>query len=104
MQLLQKLKSRWEITSNWQILVILFVFACTGFTALYARRFVFYILGIIESDPFWLKALVWLVTIFPLYNIFLLAYGTLFGQFEFFWAFFKKTIYRMIPGKSGSGV
>jgi hypothetical protein len=103
MKLFQKLKSRWGITSNWQVVVILIVFAGTGFTALYARRFVFNLIGIIETDPFWLKAVVWLVTILPLYYIFLLIYGALFGQFEFFWGFFKKMINRMIPGKSGSG-
>lgn len=100
MELLNKLKLRWGIESNWQVVVILVVFSCTGFTAVFARRFVFDLLGIVEQDPFWLKSIVWLVTIFPIYNIFLLLYGALFGQFDFFWSFFKKMMYRMVPGKS----
>lgn len=100
MELLNKLKLRWGIESNWQVVVILVVFSFTGFTAVFARRFVFDLLGIVEQDPFWLKTMVWLVTIFPIYNVFLLLYGTLFGQFEFFWRFFKKMMYRFVPGKS----
>ncbi|MEX0844621.1 MAG: DUF6787 family protein [Balneolaceae bacterium] len=100
MKLFEKLKVRWGITSTWQVFVIIVVFSFTGFSAVYARRFVFDILGIVHQDPFWLKAVVWLLTIFPLYNIFLLIYGAIFGQFEFFWNFFKKMMRRFVPGKS----
>jgi hypothetical protein len=99
---MEKLKSRWGIDSNFQVLMILIVFSCTGFTALYARRFVFDLLGITESDPFWFKTLIWLITILPLYNIFLLMYGALFGQWKFFWGFLKKMITRLTPGRSQS--
>ncbi|HBX66800.1 MAG: prolipoprotein diacylglyceryl transferase [Balneola sp.] len=103
MQILQKLKERWGISSNMQVFVILIVFSCTGFTALYARRFIFDLLGIAENDPFWFKAIVWLVTILPLYNIVLLIYGALFGQWDFFWGFFKKMISRLKPQESKEG-
>ncbi len=86
-----------------QVFVILIVFSCTGFTALYARRFIFDLLGIAENDPFWFKAIVWLVTILPLYNIVLLIYGALFGQWDFFWGFFKKMISRLKPQESKEG-
>lgn len=102
MKYFQHLKSKWEIESNWQIFVILLVFSITGFSAVFARKFVFDLLGIAESDPFWLKTLVWLVTILPLYNIFLLTYGAIFGQFKFFWRFFKKMMRRFVPGNSSS--
>lgn len=98
----EKLKSRWGINSNREILLILIVFSFTGFTALYARKFIFNILGITDTDPFWFKSLVWLITILPLYNIFLLIYAAIFGQFDFFWRFFKKMMRRLIPGKSNS--
>lgn len=102
MKFIEKLKSRWGITSTTQVIIIFIVFAFTGFTIVYARHFVFYVLGIETHDPFWLKATVWVLAIFPLYNIFLLIYGTMFGQFQFFWKFFKKAIFRFIPGKSVS--
>lgn len=99
MQIFKKLKAHWDIKSNWQIIVILFVFSLTGFTALFARRFIFPLLGIEASDPFWYKTIMWLITIFPIYNILLLTYGALFGQFKFFWRFFKKMMTRFVPNK-----
>jgi hypothetical protein len=100
MKYFKNLKSKWNIQSNWQIFIILLVFSITGLSAVFARTLVFNLLGITESDPFWLKSVVWLLTILPLYNIFLLLYGALFGQFEFFWGFFKKMMRRFIPWKS----
>ena len=97
MKLLQKLKSRWNIESNLQVFLILLVFTCTGFTTLFAREFVFSILGIAENDPFWLKTTVWLLTILPLYNILLLIYGAIFGQFDFFRGFLSKLMKRLLP-------
>ncbi len=98
----EKLKTRWGINSNVEILIIMIVFSCTGFTALYARKFVFGLLGITEGDPFWFKTIIWLITILPLYNVFLLMYAALFGQFDFFWKFFKKTMKHFVPSKSNS--
>ena len=102
MKYFQHLKSKWDIESNWQVFIILLVFSITGFSAVFARKLVFSLLGIAESDPFWLKTLVWLLTIMPLYNIFLLTYGAIFGQFQFFWGFFKKMMRRFVPGSSNS--
>lgn len=102
MQILEKLKTRWGIESNWQIFIILVVFSLTGFTALFARRFIFPILGVETADPFWYKSVIWLITIFPVYNILLLVYAAVFGQFKFFWGFFKKMIVRLSPRKSGT--
>ncbi|SMO63135.1 DUF6787 family protein [Gracilimonas mengyeensis] len=102
MQIVEKLKSRWGIQSNWQVLIIMAVFSFAGMTVVFARKWAFNFLGVVESDPFWFKAVLWILLIFPLYNILLLAYGTLLGQFDFFWAFFKRSIGRFIPTKSGS--
>jgi len=98
MSFINKLKSRWQIESNTQFLVILVVFACTGFTALYARKFVFGWLGITEAYPFWQIAIIWLLTIFPLYSVFLYCYGFIFGQRKFFTWFLKKMFARFVPG------
>ncbi|HET8866192.1 MAG TPA: DUF6787 family protein [Gracilimonas sp.] len=100
MQLLKKLKNHWGIESNWQILMILIVFSITGFTSLFARRLIFPLIGVEAGDPFWFKTIIWLLTIFPVYNILLLVYAALFGQFDFFWRFFKKMMSRFTPGKS----
>ncbi|WP_020403541.1 DUF6787 family protein [Gracilimonas tropica] len=97
MKYFEKLKSKWEIDSNWQVLVILLVFSVAGMSVVFVRKFVFSVLGITESDPLWLKTLIWLFTIPPTYHVLLLIYGTLFGQFQFFWGFFKKTLRRLVP-------
>lgn len=99
MNLINKLKARWQIESNWQVIVILIVFACTGTTAMYAKEFVFGLLGVSPDLPFWVRTIIWIVTILPLYNVLLIVYGTLFGQRKFFWWFLKKTFGRFLPSK-----
>ncbi|GAB5407652.1 MAG: hypothetical protein BalsKO_00170 [Balneolaceae bacterium] len=99
MKLIEKLKKRWQIESNWQVLVIFIVFACTGTSAMYAKEFVFYLLGVTPDMPFWVRSIIWIVTILPLYNLLLIIYGTLFGQRKFFWWFLKKTLGRFISSK-----
>jgi len=100
MNFIKKLKSKWGLESNVQIFLILLVFSCTGFTAVYVRRFIFALFGIVEQDPFWIKMLIWLLTILPVYYLFLLIYGALFGQFGFFWKYLKKVVARVIPDQS----
>lgn len=99
MSFFKKVKARWGIQSNGQLIIILVVFALTGISALYSRRFLFPLLGIESEDPFWFKTLVWAVTIFPMYYIYILLYGAIFGQFDFFWARMKKMYERMTPNK-----
>jgi hypothetical protein len=57
---------------------------------MYIKRPIFAILGIDGNDPVWLRILVWMITVFPAYQILLLLYGFLLGQFAFFWAFEKR--------------
>ena len=94
-----KLKTRWGIDSTFQVFIILIVFSCTGFTALYVKKFFFTWLGVEATDPFWYRTTIWLITVLPAYQVLLLIYGTLFGQFNFFWGFLKKTFGRMVPKK-----
>ncbi|MDH4058287.1 MAG: hypothetical protein OEU76_05955, partial [Cyclobacteriaceae bacterium] len=37
-QWIEKLKKRWSLTSTWQVVVVLIVFACTGTTVLVIKR------------------------------------------------------------------
>lgn len=41
--------------------------------------------GVTEATPAWLRIAIWLMMVFPTYQVFLLIYGFLFGQFTFFW-------------------
>lgn len=94
-----KFKERWNITSNWQFFVILLVFACTGFSAKYFSPHVLGLFGIVKGDVSkWLYYLLYIILIFPIYQVLLVAYGFIFGQFQFFWEFEKKMLRGMKLG------
>ncbi|MVO10322.1 diacylglyceryl transferase [Flavobacterium sp. TP390] len=96
---MNKLKQRWNITSNWQLLIIFIVFAITGSTAAYISKPITNALGITkENMSLWLYWPVRLLLIFPLYQVLLVLIGTLFGQFQFFWWFEKKMLRGMKLG------
>lgn len=97
--ILDKLKSRWGIESTFQVFIILIVFALTGFSALYVKKFFFPLFGITSEDPFWLRTLVWIFTVLPAYQVLLLTYGSLLGQSKFFLNFAKKSFGRLLPKK-----
>jgi hypothetical protein len=86
-------KERWNITSNWQVFVIILVFAITGSTAAMISKPILHVLGITkESHHIALYLLLYLLIIFPIYQILLVGIGFVFGQFKFFWAFEKKML------------
>ena len=78
-----KLKKRWGISNNLQVLVILMVFALSGFSTLFSHRYIDLLLGITDATPIWIEILVFVVLILPVFNIFLLLWGTLLGQRKF---------------------
>ncbi|WP_228527659.1 DUF6787 family protein [Pararhodonellum marinum] len=82
---LQKLRSKWQLKSIWQVVLVLLVFALTGFTVLFIKKPLFDFLGIsLEKGGFW-KTVLYLIFVLPLYQLILLFYGFLLGQFHFFW-------------------
>jgi len=90
---MKKLKERWGITSGFQITIILIVFALTGSTAAYLSKPILAWIGIEkESVSGWIYYPLYIILIFPVYQVLLIAYGTAFGQFRFFWAFEKKML------------
>lgn len=92
---IEKLKKRWGVESYAQVALILFIFAVTGFTTLYAKELLYGILGISEQTSTWLKLGVWLGLVLPGYQLIFLFYGFLFGQFDFVWRFEKKSFNRI---------
>ncbi len=86
---LERMKKKWGLTSMFQVVVILIVFAATGMTVVLIRPLIFQLLGI-ENAGGWLKTLSYIVLVFPLYQLLLLMYGFIFGQFNFFWEKEKK--------------
>ncbi|HSI69936.1 MAG TPA: DUF6787 family protein [Gillisia sp.] len=93
---MKRLKQRWGIDSNFQIVLILIVFAITGSTSAKLAGPLCDFLGIYEENSAWY--VYWfarLVLIFPIYQVLLVFFGWLFGQFAFFWEFEKKMLSRL---------
>lgn len=97
--MIEKLKIRWGIKSNFQVIVILIVFSLTGSAAVYAKKLIFGLLGIDANTSLWIKVPMYILTIIPSYQVLLLVVGGLFGQFTFFYNFQKKSFGRFIPKK-----
>lgn len=93
---MKKLKERWGVTSNKQVIVILIVFSLTGtLSARIAKPFTHFIGLDFEAFHPVLAWVIRLIIVLPIYQILLLIIGTLFGQFQFFWQFEKKMLSRL---------
>ncbi len=96
----EKLKAKWGLKSNFQVVMILLVFSITGSIAVRIAGPVLTYFNVHRENMspfvFWpIRILI----IFPIYQFMLLIVGTLLGQFEFFWQFQKKTVGRMFGKK-----
>lgn len=89
---MKKLKERWGIKSNFQLVLIFIVFALTGSASAWLSKPVCAWLGITEDDlGFWFTP-TRLLLIFPIYQILLVFIGSVFGQFDFFWNVVKRML------------
>ncbi len=93
---MNKLKQRWNISSNTQLFLILLGFAITGYSSLLLAKPFMAFLGLTdEIMPHWVYRVLRIILIFPIYQILLVFVGFLLGQFSFFWNFEKKMLHRM---------
>ena len=96
--MLNRLKEKWDIKSNFQIIVILIVFALTGSASVKFAEPVldFLSINITTFENFSLGKLFYyflrIIIVFPIYQILLILIGTLLFQFKFFWKFEKKIL------------
>lgn len=93
--MLKRFKARWNIKNNYQLLVILVMFSVTGSASLIVRRVIFEWIGISVDTSLWIKVPLYLLVIFPAYQVLFLIVGTLFGQFRFAWEFEKRIFSRL---------
>lgn len=90
---LQKLKKRWHIETNIQLLVIIIVFALTGSSSVYvSEKIKDWIEQLEVFSGFSLTAIKWIFIVTPVYVTLLVIIGTLFGQRMFFVNFAKKML------------
>ncbi|MCM4157424.1 DUF6787 family protein [Gramella sp. AN32] len=97
---MKRLKKKWGIDSNLQLTLIFIVFAITGSTAAKIAAPVCEFLGVTKDNSEWF--VYWplrVLLVFPIYQVLLVVFGTIFGQFQFFWNFEKKMLSRLGLGK-----
>jgi len=94
---IEKLRSRWKLNSVTQVILVLCVFACTGFTVMFLKPVIHR--TFFEGAHHTLFTIIYYILILPFYNILLLFYGFFFGQFKFFWEFEKKFFSRIFKKK-----
>jgi len=87
---MKKLKEKWGITSNFQLFIICVVFAITGsVSTIVSGPVIDYLFENLDINKF-LKFLLQLIIIMPIYQVLLLFFGLIFFQFNFFFKFVKK--------------
>ena len=93
---MNKLKQRWGIASNFQLVVILIVFAINGSVSARISAYFMSLLGLNKDNLPWLfYYIILIILVMPLYPFLLIAVGFIFGQFKFFFTFSKKTLTTM---------
>ena len=93
MKWLGKLSNRWNVSSTRAILILI-VFACTGFTVMFLKKPLLNLFMENDGIPLYVSILYYIL-ILPIYNLILLVYGFIFGQFDFFWNFEKRFFKRI---------
>tara|TARA_B100001121_G_scaffold273438_1_gene260565 strand:- start:352 stop:654 length:303 start_codon:yes stop_codon:yes gene_type:complete len=93
---MKKIKEKWGITSNAQLIIIFIVFGITGSLSLIVTQPLLDMIGFKKGIiSLWLYIPLKLILIFPAYQVILIIIGTIFGQFRFFWNIEKKMFARL---------
>ena len=94
--MIKYLKDKWNLKSNFQLVIILIVFAITGSGSLYISKPLMEFLSISSEDMdvylYWILRFI-IVTV--VYQFVLLLVAFVFGQFNWFWNFEKKILKKM---------
>jgi len=97
-KVIEFLKQRYQLKSSRQLVLVFIVFGLTGpITLAIHRKLINPIFGFDIDTPFYLKALVYVFVLIPLYHVVLYGLGYLFGCKKFFKTFIQKTVGRLNP-------
>lgn len=97
-----RLQQKWGVSTR-QFWILFLVFGLTGTTTAILTRYVTGWLGM-DADSFWLwKLLLRLFMLLFGYQVILLAYGALLGQWAFFWKYEKKLLIKLGVRRLASG-
>jgi len=96
----KKLASKWIVRYRWEMIRIFIVFAITGSSSMFVGRPLIALMGITKENlnpmVYWVLFII-IGLIF--YQLLLVSFGWLFGQFKFFWEFEKKMLRRFGLGR-----
>ena len=90
--MMTRFKTKWNIASDWQLLLILLVFSITGSAAMVVRKLVFSWIGITAETTLLLKVPLYILILFPALQILLILIGSMLGQFSIFYNFQKRSL------------
>jgi len=91
-----KLEKKWILTYRWEMIRVFIVFAVTGSSSVIIGRPFIKLIGITKDNLN--PLLYWILYVFialVFYQILLVLFGWVFGQFQFFWNFEKKMLKRL---------
>ena len=103
---LKKLEKRWIVNERWQIIRIFIIFAITGTSSLYVTNPILNFIGltkdVLSGNALQLTVYYALkfIVILPFYQLLLLMFGWIFGEYKFFSSFVKKMLNRFKSKKS----
>lgn len=94
--LFTKLYERWGVTYRWELVAIFLVFAITGSSSGRLSNPLMELIGLDKSQiSGWIYWPVRILLIFPIYQVLLVFFGWMFGQYTFFRAFAIKMVSRL---------
>lgn len=92
---IRKLESKWKVQQRWELIRIFIIFAITGSSSVFVGRPIIQFLGVstenLGSILYWI---IFVVVSLIFYQILLVFWGYVLGQFTFFWNFEKKMLRR----------
>lgn len=93
---MEKLKNRWGLKTNWDLVAVFIVFSINGSFAAYIGKPLLEYIGLsYENTSNWLYYPVKIVLITIVYQITLPLVGWVFGKYDFFFEFSKKFLSRI---------
>ena len=98
--LFKRLEKKWILDAKWEMIRVFIVFAITGSSSMLVGRPIIEMIGITKENLnpilYWVLFII-IGLIF--YQILLVTFGWLFGQYKFFWNFEKKMLRRFGLGR-----
>jgi len=93
---INKLEKKWIVNKRWELIRIFLIFALTGSSSVLVGRPIIKFIGVSKDNlnlVVYYSLFIMISLIF--YQILLLLWGWIFGQFDFFWRFEKKMLKRL---------